>query len=79
MLWLILKYRNIIKQTWFERCYSGNNLHKIKDRACVINLDECKLIGTHWTSLYVNGDNVIYFENFGVEYILKEMIQTKIN
>ena len=24
-------------------------------------------------SLYVNGNNVIYFDNFGVEHILKEL------
>ena len=25
-----------------------NNLPKVKDGACVINLDECESIGTHW-------------------------------
>ena len=31
----------------FKGVYS-RNLPKIKDGAYVINLDECKLIGTHW-------------------------------
>ena len=48
----------------FKEVYSRNNLPKIKDRAYVINLDEYKLIGTHWIALYVNGDNVTYFDSF---------------
>ena len=40
--------------------YSRNNLPKVKDETCVINLDEQKLNGTHWIALYVNGDNVTY-------------------
>ena len=39
----------------------------------MINLDEYKLIGTHWISLYVNGNHVIYFDSFGVEHIPKEI------
>ena len=27
----------------------------------------------HWIALNVNGNIVIYFDNFGVEYILKEI------
>ena len=40
--------------------------------AYVINLDEYKSIRTHWIALYVNGDNVTYFDTIGVEYILNE-------
>ena len=52
---------------------------KIKDGAYVINLDEFKSIGTHWTALYVNGNNkrtsydAIDFDSFGVEHIPKEI------
>ena len=28
---------------------------------------------THWIALYVNSDNVTYFDSFGVEHISKEM------
>ena len=66
-----MKYKNI-KLPKFNGIYSRNNLPKIKDKACVINLDECKSIRTHWIAFYVNGDNVTYFSSFGVEYIPKE-------
>ena len=38
--------------------YSKNNLPKIKDETCVINLDDYKSIGTHWMALYVNNNDV---------------------
>ena len=39
----------------------------------IINMDGYKSIGTHWIALYVNGDNVAYFDSFGVKLILKEI------
>ena len=45
---------------------------KINDGAYVINLDECKSIGTHSIALYLNNNNVTYFDNFGVALIPKE-------
>ena len=60
-------------ETKFEGVYSRNNSPKIKDGAYVINLDEYKWIETHWIALYEYGDNVIYFYNFGVEPIPKEI------
>ena len=33
----------------FNRVCSINNLSKIKDGAYIINLDEYKSIGTHWS------------------------------
>ena len=49
--------------------YPRNNLFKIKDGAYIINLDEYKSIVTHQIALYVNAENVTYFESFGVKYI----------
>ena len=57
----------------FNGVYSRNNLPKIKDGANVINLDDHKAIGTHWIALYVNDNNVTYFDSFGVEHIPKEI------
>ena len=57
----------------FNRVYLRNNLPRIKDRVFVINLDEYESIGAHWIALYVNGNNIIYFDSFGVKYVPKEM------
>ena len=53
--------------------YSTNDLAKIKDGAYVTNLDGYKSIITLWIALYVNDDNVTYFDSFGVEYISNEI------
>ena len=37
------------------------------------NLDEFKSIEIHWIALFVNRNNVIYFDSFGVEHIPKEI------
>ena len=50
--------------------YSRNNVTKIKDAAYVINLDEYESIGAHWIALYVNAENVTYFDNFGVNVVM---------
>ena len=36
-----------------------------------MSLDEYRSIKTHWISLYVNAENVTYFDSFGVEHIPK--------
>ena len=53
--------------------YSRNNLPKMKDGTYVINLDESKSIGTHWGTLYINANNMVYFDTIGVEHIPKEV------
>ena len=54
--------------------YSRDNLQKkIKNVACIINLDEHADIGTHWIDLYVKNNEVIYFDSIGVEHIPKEI------
>ena len=57
----------------FNGVYSRENLPKIKDGTFVINLDEYSDIGTHWVALYVQNNNVTYFDSFGVEHIPKEI------
>ena len=39
----------------------------------VINLDEFKSIGAYLIALYVNGNNIIYFDSLGVDHIPKEI------
>ena len=38
-------------------------------------MDEFKSIGTHLITLYVNGNNIIYFDTFGVEHIPKTILK----
>ena len=62
----------------FNGVYSRDNLTKINDGAYIINLDGYSNIGTHWVTLYVQNNNVTYFDSFGLEYIPKE-IKTFLN
>ena len=57
----------------FKGVYSRNKLPKIKDGAYGINLDEYELIGAHWIALYVNSNNIVCFDSFGVEHIPREI------
>ena len=59
----------------FNGVYSRDNLSKIKDGAYIINLDEYSDIGTHWVALWINNNNVTYFDSFGVEDFPKEIIK----
>ena len=52
-------------------------MDKIKDEGYIISLHEYKSTRTHWIALYVNGDNIIYLDNFGVEYIPKKTRKIK--
>ena len=64
-------YKN---ETRSNGVYSTGNLHKVKDGANIINLDEYSDIGTHWVALYVqNNNSVTYFDFFAVEHIPKEI------
>ena len=51
-----------------------DNLPKIKHEAYIINLDEYSDIGTHWVALWVNNNDVTYFDSFGVEHFLSTNI-----
>ena len=53
--------------------YSRNNLFKIKNGAYKINLVGYESIGTHWIALYMNAENVTYFDSFGVVFIPKKV------
>ena len=46
---------------------NNNNNVKLLERYCEI--------GTHWVAPYVNNKTVTYFDSFGVEHILKEIMK----
>ena len=61
----------------FNSVYSRDNLSvEIKDGAYAINLNEYSDIGTHWVALYINNNDVTYFDSFGVEH-LKHLLVIK--
>ena len=45
--------------------------NKIKDGAYVLHLDEYGDIGTYWIALYVEDNEIIYFDSFGLEHVPK--------
>ena len=57
----------------FNGVYLRNKLPEIKDGTFAISLDEYKSVGVHWVSLYVNGENLTYFDGFGVENVPKKL------
>ena len=58
----------------FNEVYSRENLPKIiKDGAFLVNLDEYADVGTHWIAFYVKNVEIIYFDSFGVEQVLKKL------
>ena len=57
----------------FDGIYSRSNLTKTRDGTFIIDLDEYESIGTHWIALYVNAENVTYFDSVEVEHIPKEI------
>ena len=67
--------KNYKKNAKFYVVYSRNNLSKVKGGAYIINLDEYESTGIHWIALYVNYNNVTYFDSFRVEHITKEIIK----
>ena len=62
-------YQNEPKFNNLNSVYSRKELSKIKDGTNKKNLDEYESIGTHWIALYVNVENVTYFDSFGVIHI----------
>ena len=58
----------------FNGVYSRNNLLKtVKDGAYIINFDEYLDVDRHWIALFCNKTEIVYFDSFGVEHILKKL------
>ena len=72
----------VLSKSRFNDVFSRNNLPKTtKDEAYVINLDEYADVGTDWSALFQNKNEIIYFDSFGVEHVpeeIKEFVGNKI-
>ena len=42
---------------------------EIKDGTYVINLDEFANVGIHWVAFFCSRNEIVYFDNFGVEHV----------
>ena len=62
-----------LNENKFDDVCPRNNLTKTKNGKYVVNLDEFKSIGTLQITFYVNGNNSIHFDSFGVAYNSKEI------
>ena len=61
-------------ETRFNNVFSWNNLpKKVKNGAYIINLDEYVDVSTHWIALFFNGNEIAYFNSFGVEHVPEEI------
>ena len=73
-----LKYSNVSKyydpDCRFNGVFSRNNLPWIKDGANVIDLEDRKCKAKHWVSLFLDKNTAVYFDSFGIEYILQEAL-----
>ena len=52
----------------------------MKFGAYVVNLDEYRDVGTHWIALFCKRNEIVCFDNFGVEHIpekIKKIIGNK--
>ena len=69
----IMDYFKDVKR--FNGVFSRDNSPKLKNGVYAINLDHSKNTGTHWAVILMKKDEVIYFDNFCVEYIPKEIMK----
>ena len=75
--WLELdRIFNVVKSK-FNGIHLRKSSLKKKDGTIIVNLDECKSIGTHLIHLYVSSDNATYFVSFWAKYIQKILKNSK--
>ena len=58
--------------------YLRGNLPRINDGGYVIDLNDKQSKGTHWTSLFIDRNTVVYvyLDSFEIKYILVEVLST---
>ena len=45
------------------------------DGACVRNLNDKKIKGKHWVSIFIDRNTAVYFCSLGIEYNSKEVLK----
>ena len=72
VLQLSLKYKNIMKMNLNLMVFIQENIY-LKCGAYIINLDENESIETHSIALYVNDNNLTYFDSFAYDHIQNKL------
>ena len=49
-----------------------SNIPRIKDGACVVNLNDKNSKGRQWVSSFIDVNTAVYLDSFGIEYIPKD-------
>jgi hypothetical protein len=58
---------NLGLQKNFLGCFMRENIPIIKkNKGCIINLDDMDNQGTHWTALYNDNGQYLYFDSYGM-------------
>ena len=54
----------------FKGCFMRDGLpaKRTTNECMILNLDDNKGPGTHWTSLYIKNNQALYFDPFGLKY-----------
>ena len=55
--------------------FRGNLLEITKDGGYIVNLDDMGRAGTHWVVIFLNDNRATYFDSFGVEHLLREVLR----
>ena len=56
----------------FNGVFSRGNLPIITDETYKINLDDKISKRTYWVSLFIDKNAALYFDSFGIEYIIQK-------
>ena len=68
---LEMYYQN---ESRFNGVFSRNNLpKKVKGGTYIINLDEYADVDTHWIALFFNRNEIVYFDSFVLNILLKKL------
>ena len=58
----------------FNSLFLKRKLHRIKNGAYVINLDDKQSKQTNCVSLFIERNAAVYFDSCGIEYVLQEVL-----
>ena len=70
---IVSSFDKLCIQKYYQNESKFNSVCSRKNGTYEINLDEFKSIGSHLIALYVNVNNISYFDSFGLGHIPKQI------